>query len=167
MPIGKTLRIVAGCAVLLGSTGIARAQVLPGGPGTSLAIAGSGWVPAPVRQDLNRALRTWQKKLGLAGWTVAVEVVSDGVLGGSAMGDVVWNLKTKRASIRILREEDYDLPLRMARLDQQATILHELVHLQHAASGDVMGNVESAVVRETNSLLRANRQWQVLAVQEH
>jgi hypothetical protein len=95
-----------------------------------------------------------------------VEVVDDRALGGRAMGDVVWDLKSKRATIRILGEEDYDPPLQMARLDQQATVLHELVHLHHAASTDSRGGSELAVIRQTNSILRTNRQWQILAVQE-
>jgi hypothetical protein len=78
----------------------------------------------------------------------------------------VWDLSAKRASIRILREEDYDLQAGMAHLDQQATVLHELVHLLHAAMRDGQGADEASVILQTNALLRANRQWRVLAVQE-
>ena len=65
-----------------------------------------------------------------------------------------------------LGEEDYDLPAGMAHLDQQATVLHELVHLLHASNGDAEGADEAHVVIQTNALLRANRQWRILATQE-
>jgi hypothetical protein len=119
-----------------------------------------------IRPDLRHALQIWQNKLQLADWSVAMEIVDDHALGGVAMGDIRWDLRTKRASIRILREADYDLPAVMARLDQQATVLHELVHLRHASTGDRQDADEASVILQTNALLRANRQWRILAVQE-
>jgi hypothetical protein len=119
-----------------------------------------------IRPDLRHALQIWQNKLQLADWSVAVEIVDDHALGGEAMGDIQWDLRAKRASIRVLREEDYDLPAGMARLDQQATVLHELVHLRHASKRDGQGADEASVILQTNALLRANRQWRILAVQE-
>src|SRR5205823_11040437 len=80
--------------------------------------------------DLRKTLEFWQQRLQLTQWTITLEVVRDPVLGGASMGDIQWDVLQKRAFIRILREEDYDLPANMARLDQQATIVHELVHLK-------------------------------------
>src|SRR6266567_2551244 len=109
------------------------------------------------RTDLKQTLRVWQSKLMLTDWRIGIEMADDRTLGGDAMGDIEWDVAAKRASIRVLREQDYDLPVRMARLDQQATIIHELVHLSHVTSGskEVAGE-EQAVVRETNALLEAN-----------
>jgi hypothetical protein len=119
-----------------------------------------------IRPDLRHTLQIWQNKLQLADWCVAVEIVDDHALSGKAMGDIQWDLGGKRALIRILRVEDYDLPAGMARLDQQATVLHELVHLRHASKRDSQGADEASVIRQTNALLRANRQWRILSVQE-
>jgi hypothetical protein len=106
----------------------------------------------------------WQQKLQLTQWTLSLEVVGDHTLGGASMGDIQWDIVRKRAFIRVLREEDYDLPVNMARLDQQATIVHELVHLLHA---DDKSSDEASVVSQTNELLRANHAWKILAVQDY
>jgi hypothetical protein len=119
-----------------------------------------------IRPDLRHTLQIWQNKLQLADWCVAVKIVDDRALGGEAMGDIQWDLGARRALIRILREKDYDLPMGMARLDQRATVLHELVHLRHASQRDIQGADEVSVIRQTNALLRANRQWRILSVQE-
>jgi hypothetical protein len=130
---GTTLRrrvsFVAASIALLAWSEVVRARDLPiAYHCEDVAATVTGRASCPVHQDLKRVLHTWQKKLGLTDWTIGVEVVSDSALGGNAMGDVVWDLILKRAAIRILREEEYDLPGPLARLDQQATVLHELVH---------------------------------------
>jgi hypothetical protein len=119
------------------------------------------------RPDLRRTLDVWQQKLKLNHWNIALQVVDDSALGGASMGDIQWDLARKSASIRILREEDYDLPPHMARLDQQATVVHELVHLLHAGNPKAKSAEESAVVEQTNTLLRANHAWRILAVQDY
>jgi hypothetical protein len=116
------------------------------------------------KPDLRRILDVWQQKLQLTEWTIVLEVVRDPVLGGASMGDIQWDVLQKRAFIRVLREEDYDLPVHMARLDQQATIVHELVHLKHAED---KSSDEASVVTETNAILRANHDWKILAVQDY
>jgi hypothetical protein len=131
-----------------------------------LGVCTAGTAPDPFRPDLKRTLETWQQRLHLQDWSVAIEVVDDHTLGGQSMGDIRWNLNARTASIRILRERDYDLPARKAQLDQQATVIHELIHLLHASNQDQNGADEASVVRQTNELLRANRQWRILAVQE-
>ena len=113
--------------------------------------------------DLQHTAKVWQSKLRLTGWSISVEVVADKALGGDSMGDIEWDVAKKQAAIRILREEDYDLPPAMARRDQEATLVHELVHLLHANDPDA----ELAVVRQTNALLRANHKWRILAVQDY
>jgi hypothetical protein len=122
---------------------------------------------ASHKPDLRKTLEIWQQKLQLNSWNIALAVVDDHALGGSSMGDVKWDFARKRASIRVLREEDYDLPTQMARLDQQATVVHELVHLLHAGHPEDKSAAEEAVVQETNALLRANRAWRILAVQDY
>jgi hypothetical protein len=131
-----------------------------------LGVCYAGTAPDPFRSDLKRTLETWQEKLHLEDWNVTIEVVDDHALGGQSMGDIHWDLTSKKASIRILRERDYDLPARKAQLDQQATIIHELVHLRHASNQDLNGTDESSVVQQTMELLRANHEWRILAVQE-
>jgi hypothetical protein len=119
------------------------------------------------KPDLRKTLDIWQHKLKLNHWSIALQVVGDGALGGTSMGDIQWDVARKCASIRILREEDYDLPIHMARLDQQATIVHELVHLLHSGNPAAKSAEESAVVVQTNALLRANHAWRILAVQDY
>jgi hypothetical protein len=131
-----------------------------------LGVCSAGTALDPFRPDLKRTLETWQQRLHFETWTVAIEVVDDRTLGGQAMGDIHWNLNARTAAIRILRERDYDLPARKAQLDQQATVIHELVHLLHASNQDQDGADEASVVRQTNEFLRANHQWRILAVQE-
>ncbi len=88
-------------------------------------------------------------------------------IGSAILGDITWDVGTKSARIRVLREEDYDLPRKFARRDQEATIVHELVHLRHAISPDARtAHDEEAIVVETGELLRRNRNWLSLAVME-
>jgi hypothetical protein len=158
---------VLACLIVFAATHIAPAQQ---SPTFELRPVGfperSGNGSRLKRPDLARALQTWQRKLQLVDWNVAIQVVDDRALGGRAVGDIHWDMRSKRAFIRVLRQEDYDLPVEMAHLDQQATILHELVHLLHAANRDQRGTDEASVVQQTNALLRANHQWNILAVQE-
>jgi hypothetical protein len=116
------------------------------------------------KPDLHKTLDFWQQKLQLTQWTITLEVVRDRALGGVSMGDIAWDIVNKRAFIRVLCEEDYDLPLAMARLDQQATVVHELVHLKHAED---KSSSEASVVQETNDLLRAHHDYKILAVQDY
>jgi hypothetical protein len=119
------------------------------------------------RPDLKQTVLTWQGKLRLTGWRIGIETVDDRALGGKSVGDIHWDAGTRVASIRVLREQDYDLPVRMARLDQRATVVHELVHLRHATDNAQEGpGDEGLVVRETNGLLESNHQWRILAAQE-
>jgi hypothetical protein len=119
------------------------------------------------KPDLHKTLEIWQQKLQLTQWNITLEMVADHALGGVSMGDVQWDFTAKKAFIRVLREEDYDLPVQMARLDQQATVVHELVHILHAGHPADKSAEEASVVQETNSLLRANHAWRILAVQDY
>lgn len=119
------------------------------------------------RPNLARTSAVWMTKLSLADWHVSVATVGANEIGDEIVGDISWDVRTKSARIRVLREEDYDLPRRFARRDQEATVVHELVHLRYAISPDMkLAHDEEAVMVETGQLLRRNHNWLNLAVME-
>jgi len=106
-------------------------------------------------------------KLSITDWHVSVATVRTDEIGDAIVGDITWDVATKSARIRVLREEDYDLPRRLARRDQEGTIVHELVHLRYALSPDMkLAHDEEVVMVATTDLLRRNHNWLSLAVME-
>jgi len=119
------------------------------------------------RPDLAHTSAIWANKLSLADWHVSITTVGCDEIGDAILGDITWDVRTKSARIRVLREEDYDLPRRLARRDQEATVVHELVHLRRAISPDMKStHDEEDVMVETGGLLRRNHNWLSLAVME-
>ena len=119
------------------------------------------------RPNLAHTSAIWIDKLSLADWHVSVVTVRADEIGDAILGDITWDVRTKSARIRILREEDYDLPRKFARRDQEVTVVHELVHLRQATSADPkLAHDEEAAMVETSELLRQNHNWFSLAVME-
>jgi hypothetical protein len=118
--------------------------------------------PAP---DLKANLGYWQRTLNLQGWRVSVQLVPIGELDDNTVGDIDINAGDKRATIRILREQDSDMSRRLARADQQLTLVHELVHLKRMVDGDAWDD-EAATVAQTTALVRFHRRWHEAAAIE-
>jgi hypothetical protein len=106
--------------------------------------------PAP---DLRANLGFWLRTLDLQDWSVSVRLVAIWELDENTVGDIDIHAREKTATIRILRERDSELPRRLARADQQLTLVHELVHLRRMVDGEAWHN-EAATVAQTTELVR-------------
>ena len=118
--------------------------------------------PAP---NLKANLGYWQRTLNLQDWRVSVQLVPIGELEANSVGDIGIEVRDKTATIRILREQDSDMSRRLARADQQLTLVHELVHLKRMVDGDAWRN-EAATVAQTTALVRFHRRWREAAAIE-
>jgi len=94
-----------------------------------------------------------------------VQLVRIGELDPDTLGDIDIQVGNKTATIRILREQDSEMPRRLARADQQLTLVHELVHLKRMVDGDAWHN-EAATVAQTTELVRLHRRWREAAAIE-
>jgi hypothetical protein len=106
--------------------------------------------------DFKANLTFWQRALDLQDWRVSVQLVRAGDLDPDTLGDIDIEVHNKTATIRILREQDSEMPRRLARSDQQLTLVHELVHLKRMVDGDAWHN-EAATVAQTTELIRLHR----------
>jgi hypothetical protein len=106
--------------------------------------------PAP---DFRANLGFWQRTLDLQDWRVSVQLVPIGELDENTVGDIDIKDRDKTATIRILREQDSEMPRRLARADQQLTLVHELVHLRRMVDGEAWHN-EAATITQTTELVR-------------
>ena len=122
------------------------------------------FVHCPV-PDFNVNLAYWQRTLNLQDWRVSVQVVRIEELDDNTVGDIDVDVRDKTAAIRILREQDSELSRRLARADQQLTLVHELVHLRRMVDGDAWHN-EAATVAQTAALVRFHRRWREAAAIE-
>jgi hypothetical protein len=115
--------------------------------------------------DFKANLAYWQRTLNLQDWRVSVEVVRIRELDDNTVGDIDIDVRDKTATIRILREQDSELPRRLARADQRLTLVHELVHLKRMVDGDDWHN-EAATVAQTTALVSLHRRWREAAAIE-
>ncbi|HZT40266.1 MAG TPA: hypothetical protein VFA28_20410 [Bryobacteraceae bacterium] len=120
--------------------------------------------PAP---RLDERVEYWKRILHLDQWRIAVQVVKRQELEDGTEADIETDVRSRTAVIRVLREEDSDLPKRLARADQQVTIAHEMVHLSKLVRlGESFWQDESATNAETDALLRQHHCWRELLVVE-
>jgi len=105
--------------------------------------------PAP---NLGEDRGYWQRNFSLQTWQISVRVVPASELGPDIVGDMHIE-RAGVATVRILREQDSDLPRCRARADEELTLLHELVHLKRRVAGEDCGEV--AIVAETTEIVRA------------
>lgn len=77
-------------------------------------------------------LWSWQKRLGLQDWTVALEVVRSTELKPKTLGNIHWDTEKKSAVIRVLDPADYKMAQREMLEDIEFTVVHELIHLEIA-----------------------------------
>jgi len=112
-------------------------------------------LPYAPGKTLHHNLLYWQRTLNLQSWRVSIETVSAVELDGETLGDIDVRVESQMARIRVLREQDYDLPRWRARADQLLTLAHEMVHLKRlVASNGGRWDDESATNEETLALLR-------------
>lgn len=115
--------------------------------------------------DFRANLGYWKRALQLQDWRVSVMLVPAAELDSNAVGEMDIAARDKMATIRILREQDSDLPRRLARADQQLTLVHELVHLKRMVDGDAWHN-EAETVAQTTALVRSHHRWREAAAIE-
>lgn len=130
-----------------------------------LTLLLSLYAPPP---DLQSCVRFWQRELFLDQWTITVQMVNRAQLNDGTLGEIDADPERRTAVIYVVREEDYDLPLRQARADQQLTIAHEMVHLDRLARFPFRNDWqdEPSTVAQTFTLLRKHHRWRELSVAE-
>lgn len=86
-----------------------------------------------TQQELDDALVYWQPRLMLADWNLRVQLVSAGQAQNlSNSGHVIGNDNKMAATIQIIRHDDISDVLcdpNIQANDQEATLVHELIHL--------------------------------------
>ena len=109
---------------------------------------------APLQAHLERQLRSWQKRLGLEGWDLSLQVVRKSALDRDTWGNAEWDAETKTGVISVLDPQDYNLKGSDLKKDMECTIVHELVHIQVSPidSGNPEAH-EEVVNRIMNALL--------------
>jgi hypothetical protein len=117
--------------------------------------------------DLDRKIEYWKNQLDLRDWVITLKIVSANELDPYTLGDIEPYLQQKTAKMRILREEDQDLPRYLARSQQLLTVAHEMVHLKRLTTlGRGSWSDERATNTQTVGLLRAHRDWRALMAVE-
>ena len=109
---------------------------------------------APLQAHLEKQLRTWQKRLGLDGWDLSLQVVRKSALDQDTWGNAEWDSDSKTGVISVLDPQDYNLKGSELKRDMECTIVHELVHIQVSPldSGNPEAH-EEVVNRIMNALL--------------
>ncbi len=97
-------------------------------------------------------MKTWQKRLGLEDWNIALRVVRLSELDKRTWGNAEWDPGTKTGTIRVLDPRDYNLKGSELKLDMECTVVHELVHIQVAP---LEGNDEGAREEVVNRIMTA------------
>jgi hypothetical protein len=115
--------------------------------------------------DFKANLTFWQRALDLQDWRVSVQLVRAGDLDPDTLGDIDIEVHNKTATIRILREQDSEMPRRLARSDQQLTLVHELVHLKRMVDGDAWHNEAATVAQTTELILLHRRRREAAAIE--
>ena len=84
----------------------------------------------PLESKLEQQMKSWQKRLGLQEWSLAVRVVRQAEIDRNAWGAAEWNPQARTGVISVLDPRDYNLRGGELKLDMECTIVHELVHIQ-------------------------------------
>ena len=108
----------------------------------------------PLEIHLVDQMKSWQKRLGLDGWNMTLQVVRQSEIDPNAWGAAHWDEDAKTATIQVLDPRDYNLKGADLRLDMECTIVHELVHIQISPLGypslqareDVVNKIMNAVL---------------------
>ena len=127
-----------------------------GDPPIKSSPAGRSAGPLAVTQaQVQRWLKSWQKRLALDDWEISAQVVPSRDLKPDTLGNLRWNSADKTATIRIMDPCDYDLPVAEIPADMEYTVVHELVHLQLAMLPKAPGSkdIEEHVVNQIGEAL--------------
>ncbi len=101
---------------------------------------------SPLELRLDRQMKSWQKRLGLEDWNLAVRVVRQSEIDRNTWGQAEWNPDAKTGVISVLDPRDYNLKGGELRLDMECTIVHELIHIQVSPLTPPDGHVLEDVV---------------------
>jgi hypothetical protein len=83
------------------------------------------------QEELNQLLEYWKKELQLFDWEISVSISRHfDMFQPETSGGVTWNIRRKRASIKILDQFDYSI--KEFEFDQEQTLVHELLHVKFA-----------------------------------
>jgi hypothetical protein len=110
-----------------------------------------------ARRFVDQSLQTWQARLDLKDWKIAVDLVRPRDLEPKTLGNIHWDIDTKEATIRVLSAYDYSLATPAMLDDMEFTIVHELIHLHLASlphTSDSVMPEEHAVNEIAGALLR-------------
>ncbi len=111
--------------------------------------------PVVTEAQVQRWLKSWQKRLALEDWNISAHVVPSRELKADTLGNLRWNSASKIATIRVMAPCDYDLPETEIPNDMEYTVVHELVHLQLALLPRAPGSkdIEERVVNRIGEAL--------------
>lgn len=101
-------------------------------------------------------LTYWQHRLNLDEWHITVSVCRATELRPETLGNIRWDSDKKTAAIRVLDVADYTLAFPAVLRDVEATVVHELVHLElvYLPRTETSASPEErAVARITEALL--------------
>ena len=101
-------------------------------------------------------LTYWQHRLNLDDWHITVSVCRASELRPETLGNIRWDSDKKTAAIRVLDVADYTLTFPAVLRDVEATVVHELVHLElvYLPRTETSASPEErAVARITEALL--------------
>lgn len=134
----------------------------------SIAASTFGWSHDSTVQErdavaakfVTQKLQTWQDRMNLKDWKIAVQLVRADQLEPKTLGNIHWDTDSKTATIAVLSTEDYKLPWKPMLDDMEFTIVHELVHLELASlpRSEASRRVEEHAVNEiADALLKLAR----------
>lgn len=101
-------------------------------------------------------LAYWQRRLNLEDWHITVSVCRASELRPETLGNIRWDSERKTAAIRVMDVADYTLAFPAVLRDVEATVVHELVHLELVYLPRTESSAspeERAVARITEALL--------------
>jgi hypothetical protein len=133
-----------------------------------LCVAPEG-VPEPTLAErtqltdefLAPRLALWQRRLKLQQWDIEVVQSKASELRPDTVGNIHWDPIGKTARIRVLAAAEYKRPYRLALQEIEATLVHELVHLELASlprTDGSRGEEETAVEHIAQALLSAEQE---------
>jgi hypothetical protein len=105
-------------------------------------------------------LKLWQHRLNLENWKIRVNLVRAADLRPGTLGNIRWDANRHQATIKVMRVEEYPVPLHTMLDDMEFTIVHELLHLELSAlprSEASRSDEEHTINRLTKSMIKLER----------
>ena len=95
-----------------------------------------------------KLLRTWQKRLRLQDWEIALSFVKSLDMSGPNLGEIKIYPDHRAADICLLREEDYPQNLPWY-VDMESVLVHELLHIHFNPLSSPEKNVQEDAAIES------------------